>query len=1044
MAPRPEDDLPRRARWIAAAALLVAAAGTLLFSLGDSSPTSSSTAETRPGAARATAAGGARETAQVAPGAATEERDASAGGAPPSSAELVAIHGRLVLAKSGELPRNATVVLRTGDDSIDYRDLVERLGGVEAFRRLQKTNEVYARVAALGGWKPTFATRAAADGTFELRVPATLGAFTFTAEADGAVYSRLESFDLSPKRVADGYVLVLDEAASIEGALLDADGRPIAGGTLALRESRRAGAAFRLRGWRFRESDRDGRFAFPALGRGRYSVYAAATSCGPASEVQVELSAGAMKRIEIRLPAEQSLAGRVVDEKGAAVADVLVGAEPGPDCEFAPAPGYGLARTDGAGAFVLRGLGAGPHYLQVAVENRFTRLPRPDMVTAPVPWPADAPPLVLVLEEGRHVSGRVVDSSGAPIADALVQAEAAMKDWNDPRAMTERRQSVKTASDGTFRVTGLGSGPFVVSATRADVATTVTDGVPADGEVTLVVPGPTGIALRVVEATTGAPVEKYRATITGAGDEPWWRITPVETRDVASPDGSVDVRGLVAGDWRVQVVASGFLGTGDQGIVRVSAGQIAPRTLKLHAAATVRGKVVDAANGLPISGAEVFWIASGPAARTDVPLPPGSPGARSESDGTFELRDVLPGKLAVVASHERFLAVKSAELVATAGTDQEIPAIALRRGGAIEGTVIDSEGKPIARAAIFVDPSVAESAGAYRKPKQAQADVSGTFRVEGLPGGRCSVTAQDVMESPDGTHLGKRILRGSATVVEGATARVEFEAPATGGCRVTGRVTRAGEPIAGASIYVVVLPGRLFPRDSTAETDADGRFVVEHVIAGKARLSVNHAGGGTSYRDVVIPDASELEVDVALPRAAQISGRVVRKSDGQPLRGVQISAMSDAASGSASTDGDGRYSIPDLGAGRLRMVATANGSDDALARADRTVELAEGEAATVDFALESGGVVIVEVVASDGRPASGYTASLHPADSQTESLPAFYARSDDSGIARFENVAPGGYRVRVALLGKPAALSDPFRVTAGAETRVRVQLPRGV
>ena len=171
-------------------------------------------------------------------------------------------------------------------------------------------------------------------------------------------------------------------------------------------------------------------------------------------------------------------------------------------------------------------------------------------------------------EESRlrvAVSGRVADdATGRPVAGARVEAvefPAAFRDllafrarahgagWD---ALPARPDRVRTAADGTFSMTGLPDGRYVLRASvpaegsRRGVARAtvrVTDG-RAEGPATFALPRTT-VQGRVTDAG-GEPVAMAEVRLRGSGERAW-----------TGADGRYVLAGVEAGERTVEVLAPG-------------------------------------------------------------------------------------------------------------------------------------------------------------------------------------------------------------------------------------------------------------------------------------------------------------------------------------------------------------------------------------------------------------------------------------------------------------------------------------------------------
>lgn len=156
--------------------------------------------------------------------------------------------------------------------------------------------------------------------------------------------------------------------------------------------------------------------------------------------------------------------------------------------------------------------------------------------------------------------------------------------------------------------------------------------------------------------------------------------------------------------------------------------------------------------------------------------------------------------------------------------------------------------------------------------------------------------------------------------------------------KVTGQVTDAdtGAPVSGVRVSLgpVVNGGQaLTVRGPAASmlTDADGRFAFDGVLPGPYSLVVQRSSRviGDSGRRVDVTAGAVQTVDLTLRRGGTITGRV-SGPDGQPLRGLRVSALRTVSAGgglrasslsSVGTDERGEFTLANLSAGEYLVVA---------------------------------------------------------------------------------------------------------------------------
>lgn len=357
----------------------------------------------------------------------------------------------------------------------------------------------YARASRAG----TASGSTDAQGRFQVDCPP--GDVTVGVSSDGFLSQKHRL--VSP---ADGLSFHLTRGATARGVVLDEAGEPV--------EEVEVEVGGEHGGW-VRTTDRDGKFQVEGtLADGAWEVIATERAEGRArpltrtrvarsARMSFEVRAGVAPFLELRLTASRRVSGRVVDAKGAPVANVGVlleqgAAEPAAanddlevDAVLEMVDGFARAqflrgvetRSDADGRFRLEHLGALSYTVRVVGEGvqedpRAPALVRPDTTDVEV-HTVRVP----------RVKGRVCDASGA----GLRAFKASGSDVHSPDGSFELhlgRAGVHTVS---FRAEGF------ESVTR--VAKVSWNGVADLGEVRLS-PG-RSLTVRAVDATTGIGVE---------------------------------------------------------------------------------------------------------------------------------------------------------------------------------------------------------------------------------------------------------------------------------------------------------------------------------------------------------------------------------------------------------------------------------------------------------------------------------------------------------------------------------------------------------
>ena len=208
---------------------------------------------------------------------------------------------------------------------------------------------------------------------------------------------------------ASEVVITVRAGGSIRGTLVDADNAPVVGASVfASFESSMKDA----------RTDEAGQFELAGLVAGKWKVtgrpeYAAKHMWSVTAEVEVSL--GKETSLTLRPPVGAPIDGVVLDGAGNPVRDAHVSgvalANDKDDKDDEAPPAMEMTSTDEVGGFRLRTLPAGKVELRAGTKDANSK---PLTITAP-----DAH-VILKLEEGTTVSGRVVDDSGKPVKEFKV------------------------------------------------------------------------------------------------------------------------------------------------------------------------------------------------------------------------------------------------------------------------------------------------------------------------------------------------------------------------------------------------------------------------------------------------------------------------------------------------------------------------------------------------------------------------------------------------------------------------------------------------
>lgn len=403
------------------------------------------------------------------------------------------------------------------------------------------------------------------------------------------------------------------------------------------------------------------------------------------------------------------------------------------------------------------------------------------------------------------IRGRVYAMDGQPIAGARVSAATFRVAGNrsTPAAVAE------TNGDGRFELS-LPDGSYFLTGEREGFGPAQTIAHSGE-EVGLVLPK-SGIVEGRIKDERGQPVTRFSIDVLSASIDQMAAPTPFVSRRFESVDGSYRIAELPDRGVFLRVTAAGHAPTISD-IMKVSPGTTQKLDLSLSAGCTMRGVVKDTA-GAPVSdvavnaelrrSAGVMGTASVDATSAD----------ESDAEGRFVLENVPFGSVMLRAYHGRHAVSTMLFEVETCEQDLGVE-LTVGSGGALDGVVRDTAGKPVAgaklslsnRAVGFIN-GVTDAEGRYRFDKL----PAGGMRLEAMRGDQRTAVFITIPE--EGTE----------------TKDLVFQAEGTG--EIRGRVTSGGTPLAGMAITAVTSAAKGVLGSRHAVTDAGGYYRITGVPKG--------------------------------------------------------------------------------------------------------------------------------------------------------------------------------------------------------------------
>lgn len=602
--------------------------------------------------------------------------------------------------------------------------------------------------------------------------------------------------------------------------------------------------------------------------------------------------------------------------------------------EMAPA---GVARTDGHGVYRLGILPWDQGRLNTAAPGYLPeKLPPPADREA---WLSVGP--TVVLHRGTAIFGVVLDSDELPLPGAEVRTRFDRRalgplQVNVPYWQRQTGAVARAAENGRFRLGNLAPGleyelRVELEGYAPERLTVPAPNVTEPGEevrivlqrgarVTGLVVGPerqpvAGAQVTLEEAKPGDVLEQARRV-----EDPLPRLS-----SITDPEGRFQVGPLPPVTVDLEVEAPGYASLTVRGLDVENGGDepVDLGTVVLSPEAAVRGRIVGPEDE-PLAGAAVTIVPEEALLAVIQDRQRPAAAAFSGSDGEFELGGLRKGEQVKLRVD---LEGYGLEVVSAARAGGEPILVRLERARSLGGRVVDSDGMPVAGALVQVDPlDYLELAGgqipsaAKRTDLWAEAGADGRFRVEGLTPGLL-----EVVVTAGGWQRWQRRLDPWRDGGEGSLDVVLKPAAVVSGVVLDA----SGQPAIGAEIrrWAPPLPeGTIFYEAPLATTDGDGRYRIDDLAPGRARLEARHGGLGRAVRELEAT-AGEHLLDFQLEAAATVSGVVVDRF-GSPVSGAQVVVRAPLASWVPPrivSDGAGAFEIRGLAAGRYTLDAVKRG-----------------------------------------------------------------------------------------------------------------------
>ncbi len=803
--------------------------------------------------------------------------------------------------------------------------VVVQKGGLPiAGAQVTATSTLYGALVALGAWEKqpggTVVRRTTDDKGVALFEKLPPGSYDVFSEAEGMSFEVRQRY-LVQRDTQATITLEVEPATSIEGKVVDAEGKPVA--------KAHVGA---LRWGNFTmnpatSTDDEGKFAIGGLTGGSYLVFAVREDIGQKDMQNVEAGT---KDLAITLDPGAEMALKVTDAAtGAPVKTFAVRPFRLQPFAYLYSPHVDVVSEDGTWRQKMA-----PQSWGVEVTAKGYALKSIPSVPVPTKTPVE-----VKLERAAVLHGVIsAKDGGKPVRGAKVY----VKRGGFPASPMKDLQTVSDEK-GDFVLDGLANAATTIWISHVDYTEQSFPVEPvargADGAVPPAVAFALGSGGRIVGHAYGpgrVPLAGQSISVMkGAMDFLSMRNA------VVAADGSYEFKNLPPETYRVSV-GGGFGGDAKNGVVVPDGGSVTVDFGADSGGQKLAGKVVRA-DETPVANQQVqLETPSGATQQTP-----------TDAQGRFAFENLAAGKYSVRGAWGR---TKTADVVVKA---EEPPAevVLVMLAGTIEGRVVDSV-TSAALSGVWIDCEMtADSTGtAPAQPLRAgrggrQTGADGVFRVTSLEDGRYRLRAY---RDPYGTEMLDGVDLAPGETKKGLEIRLVADAGT-----LSGTVKSAvGLPIEAASLQIKDTQGRRVFFVSLTNSSSDGTYSQGQLKPGEYDATMEKDGFAPATVRVLVETGKPARADFTMLQGGRIEA-TARLADSNPAANCAVTLLDVSgrrvekgltfanifSSSEPKTDAQGQIVIRGLAPGRYVLKVK---KDDG-AEAQGAVDVVEGAGAAVEI-----------------------------------------------------------------------------------------------
>jgi protocatechuate 3,4-dioxygenase beta subunit len=813
----------------------------------------------------------------------------------------------------------------------------------------------------------------------------------------------------------------------------------------------------------------DGTYALKSVPPETYRLSVDEARHVPWAQTALSLAPGEAKRLDIALTPGATLTGKVVDENGSPVAAARGTLTRGGENAIA-----GLRRmlrvgaeitafrTRPDGTFTASRLAPGDNQRLFVSHAEYERA---TVAGLSLPAGGTKAGVNVVLKRGATITGVVKDGNEQLLADVEVQVDPSANFRGGAGGLAvnlmrvggaSARPKTKTGADGAFAIKGISVGEYALVLKKPGFATERVDPVKvAEGgvEPVLVALGPGASIAGAVRRKNGEGVDGFlvragaaagggggRGGRGGGGGPGGGLMNAIAADNPTGADGSFFIDGLKAGQ-AYDLTAFGGAGMGPQkrGVVAPAAGA----DVVVSGTGRVAGVALDAKTGQPLrnfsvsyepdrgGGAIIRIVARGAGAQTGI----GQKRDLQTEDGAFTLEDVPAGTWTVVVDAKGYQTARVASLAVEEGGTKDGVEVRATPGVVLKGRVSDAKsGRPVANATVTWE---AAGSGGPGGPggmfgrggplgldggDDITTDAEGAFTVEGIAAGRVKVTAKNP-DYADGSEVAD---------VKETGGNVEIKLVSGGS--VGGVVALGNQPVPGASVALAGAGeagfGRILGGSQTTTADGTGRFVFDHLVAGRYSVSAGLSGKSSNLSEVVL-QAGDTRNDLVLSLSAgsTIQGVVSGLPDGWKSQTNVIANGVESFFATTKVGADGSFQITGVPTGPVTLRAQAGDGLGTSRSATKQVVASDDVPVLQAEIVFDVGFTLSGHVTQGGQPVAN---AMVVANLQGGGGRQATARTDESGAYSLQGLQEGSYAV--------TASTDPLSGGAASNVRQTVSL----